>query len=143
MGLKTIYNDDDKSKTKSVILYAFSPPYGCDCFYHPRKPRFRVSDAASRSARGLRSVNKVQRRAILKRRAEEQGWRCCYCKRPFTMGGKTRATIEHIEARMDGGGDNVGNLKAACLHCNQHRGTQMNQARQRARALLAMAARPV
>lgn len=41
----------------------------------------------------------------------------------------TRATVEHKKAKMDGGKDNVANLAAACQHCNQHRGQQMNQRR--------------
>jgi len=33
---------------------------------------------------------------------------------------------------MDGGSDDLSNLAAACFHCNQHRGTQKNQAKQKA-----------
>lgn len=44
-------------------------------------------------------------------------------------------TIEHKKARMDGGSDDLSNLAAACFHCNQHRGRQMNEARQRAHQL--------
>ncbi|WP_366932468.1 HNH endonuclease [Mesorhizobium sp.] len=61
-----------------------------------------------------------------------QGGRCCYCQRNFTKRGPTRATIEHRKARMDGGSDDLTNLAAACLHCNQHRGQQKNGARQKA-----------
>jgi 5-methylcytosine-specific restriction endonuclease McrA len=73
-------------------------------------------------------------RRILARRIAEQGGRCLYCRRPFTKTGPTRATLEHRKPRMDGGKDWVANLAAACFHCNQHRGKQQNQARQRARA---------
>ena len=38
--------------------------------------------------------------------------------------------IEHRKPKMDGGTDARENLAAACLHCNQHRGRQMNHARQ-------------
>ena len=69
-------------------------------------------------------------RRLLARRSTEQDHRCCYCKRPFTESGPRRATLEHCKAKMDGGRDNVANLKAACLHCNQHRGTQMHRDRQ-------------
>jgi len=48
------------------------------------------------------------------------------------VSGPTRATIEHKKAIMDGGSDNLTNLAAACFHCNQHRGLQMNGARQKA-----------
>ncbi|MCR6673587.1 HNH endonuclease [Devosia ginsengisoli] len=57
-----------------------------------------------------------------------QGGKCCYCKRSFTKGGPTQMTIEHKKARMDGGSDDLSNLAAACLHCNQHRGQQKNRA---------------
>ncbi|MGB3865346.1 MAG: HNH endonuclease [Xanthobacteraceae bacterium] len=62
-----------------------------------------------------------------------QGGKCCYCKRPFTMDGPVRPTIEHKKARMDGGSDDLKNLAVACYHCNQLRGRQMNEARQLAR----------
>jgi 5-methylcytosine-specific restriction endonuclease McrA len=45
-------------------------------------------------------------------------------------GHPTAATIEHKKARMDGGTNARANLAAACFHCNQHRGAQMNRARQ-------------
>ena len=64
---------------------------------------------------------------------ERQGGLCCYCRRQFTKRGPTRATIEHKKARMDGGTDDLNNLAAACFHCNQHRGQQMNGARQKTR----------
>ena len=75
--------------------------------------------------------NGSHRRALL---ADQQGNRCCYCRRPFTADGPTRPTLEHVKARMDGGTDRLSNLKVACLQCNQHRGRQMNQARQAQRA---------
>ena len=51
-----------------------------------------------------------------------QGGLCCYCGRSFTKRGPTSPTIEHKKAIMDGGTDDLANLAAACLHCNQHRG---------------------
>lgn len=68
------------------------------------------------------------RRELYKR----QGGKCCYCRRDFTKTGPTRMTIEHKVAKMKGGGDDLKNLAAACFHCNQHRGQQMNGALQRA-----------
>lgn len=73
--------------------------------------------------------------------AERQDGKCCYCGRTFTADGPTRMTIEHKQARMKGGTDRVDNLAAACWHCNQHRGRQMNQAKQR-RALAAAMVTP-
>jgi 5-methylcytosine-specific restriction endonuclease McrA len=76
-------------------------------------------------------------RRLLARRCAEQGHRCCYCKLPFAEAGLHRATLEHRKAKMDGGRDNVGNLKAACFACNHNRGNQMNRDRQRKARLLA------
>jgi uncharacterized protein (TIGR02646 family) len=69
------------------------------------------------------------RRELRKR----QGGKCCYCRRVLTKTGPTRLTIEHLKAKMDGGTDELKNLAAACFHCNQHRGQQMNGARQKER----------
>jgi 5-methylcytosine-specific restriction endonuclease McrA len=66
--------------------------------------------------------------------AMKQGFLCCYCNRRFgAKGTPLAATIEHVKARMDGGTNCQSNLKAACRHCNQNRGKQMNLARQKAR----------
>ena len=69
--------------------------------------------------------------------AQKQDFLCCYCKRRFgPKGTPTGATVEHRKAKMDGGTNAIENLAAACLHCNQHRGTQMNKARQLKRLAL-------
>ena len=78
-------------------------------------------------------LNSRYRRSILARRLREQGGRCLYCRRPFTVAEPTRPTIEHRKAKMDGGTDAVANLAAACLHCNWHRGRQMQRDRQTAK----------
>jgi uncharacterized protein (TIGR02646 family) len=63
--------------------------------------------------------------------AKQQGFRCCYCKRTFTKkGSPTGATIEHLKPKMNGGTNARSNLAAACQHCNQHRGMQMNRNKQ-------------
>lgn len=80
------------------------------------------------------ALNSRYSRRVLARRIAEQGGCCLYCGRPFTEAGPTRPTIEHRKPRMDGGRDAVGNLVAACLHCNQHRGRQMYRSRQAAKA---------
>jgi uncharacterized protein (TIGR02646 family) len=80
---------------------------------------------------GLSPEERQRLRAEL---AKKQGGRCCYCRRLFTGEGDTRPTIEHKKAKMDGGGtDDIANLAAACLHCNAHRGRQMQLARLKAR----------
>ncbi|MCW3848461.1 HNH endonuclease [Sphingomonas sp. LB-2] len=85
------------------------------------------------------ALNSRYARNVRVRRAAEQGNRCCYCRRPFTETGPTRPTIEHCKAKMDGGRDNVANLKAACDHCNKHRGRQMNRDRQAKKAAAKLA----
>ncbi|RJT26621.1 HNH endonuclease [Mesorhizobium waimense] len=55
-----------------------------------------------------------------------QGGKCCYCRQPFTETGPKEATLEHKKAKMHGGTNARANLAAACWHCNQHRGSQMN-----------------
>ncbi len=77
-------------------------------------------------------MNRDYARRILARRVAEQDGLCCYCRRSFTPAGPLRATLEHCKAKMYGGRDRVSNLAAACFQCNQHRGVQMNRARQRA-----------
>ncbi len=72
--------------------------------------------------------------------AKQQGFRCCYCKRVFgAKGTPLAATIEHRQAKMDGGSGKRENLAAACHHCNHMRGAQMNTARQRRKAKTAAA----
>ncbi|MEM6476636.1 MAG: HNH endonuclease [Pseudomonadota bacterium] len=74
-------------------------------------------------------------RRIRHKLAQAQNFTCCYCGRRFgAKGTRFAATIEHLKPKMDGGSNKQDNLAAACLHCNQHRGRQMNEARQRARA---------
>ncbi|WP_158302584.1 MULTISPECIES: HNH endonuclease [Mesorhizobium] len=73
-----------------------------------------------------------QYRAFVRRELDRrQGGKCCYCRRDFTKTGPTRMTIEHKKAKMKGGTDDLKNLAAACYHCNQHRGQQMNSTKQR------------
>lgn len=61
------------------------------------------------------------------RLAAEQGHRCCYCGVRFGAWIKhwrpklTRATIEHIIPRSQGGSDDWENLAAACYRCNDLR----------------------
>ena len=80
------------------------------------------------------ALNSRYARRLRARKVSEQGGRCCYCKRPFTETGPTRATLEHRRAKMDGGRDCVANLAAACYHCNHHRGRQTVSDRLKAKA---------
>lgn len=64
--------------------------------------------------------------------SSRQGFRCCYCGPRFgKKGTPLGATIEHLKPRSLGGTNTMENLAAACLHCNQHRGKQMNRTRQK------------
>jgi 5-methylcytosine-specific restriction endonuclease McrA len=75
--------------------------------------------------------NPLYRMWVRRQLVKLQGGLCCYCGRSFTKRGPTRPTIEHKKAIMDGGTDDLSNLAVACLHCNQHRGTQKNQSKQK------------
>ncbi|MFC3321295.1 HNH endonuclease [Mesorhizobium cantuariense] len=73
-----------------------------------------------------------QYRAFARRELHRrQSGRCIYCSRELTKTGPTRMTIEHLKAKMKGGKDDLKNLAAACFHCNQLRGQQMNATKQR------------
>jgi hypothetical protein len=48
-------------------------------------------------------ISSNYRRRLIARLAEAQDGRCCYCKRSFTPDGATKATLEHKQAKMDGG----------------------------------------
>lgn len=63
----------------------------------------------------------------LRRMAEAQNWRCCYCGGPMEEGGKSskRATFEHVIPRHLGGADNDANLVISCTGCNTARGFRM------------------
>lgn len=82
----------------------------------------------------------TQSKTLIKSRStafERQGGRCYYCDFPVWRGsieqfarlhgitlGQARqfqCTAEHLLARQDGGGDERGNIVAACLVCNQRR----------------------
>lgn len=68
-----------------------------------------------------------QYRAFARRELHRRhGGKCHYCKRAFTKTGDLAMTIDHVKAKMKGGTDHLKNLVAACWHCNQHRGQQMN-----------------
>ena len=83
------------------------------------------------------NLRDLQYRAWVRRELyRRQGGKCCYCKRDFTKTGSSRLTIEHKKAKMDGGSDDLSNLAAACFHCNQHRGMQKNQAKQKGQQLI-------
>ncbi len=75
------------------------------------------------------ALNSRYAQRLRQRLARQQDNRCCYCKRPFSDDGPTRPTIEHRKLKRDGGRDAVANLAVACLHCNQHRGRQINESR--------------
>ncbi len=63
---------------------------------------------------------RTRRRAAL---AEAQNWRCAYCGGAMQVqeGGPCAATIEHVQARSQGGSDARDNLVAACRGCNEAR----------------------
>ncbi|TIV98867.1 MAG: HNH endonuclease [Mesorhizobium sp.] len=65
-----------------------------------------------------------QLRAILR---EKQGGRCCYCltKLRVSFGNRMQPdseTIEHLNRREEGGGNERDNIALACHACNTGRG---------------------
>ncbi|RUW85192.1 HNH endonuclease signature motif containing protein [Mesorhizobium sp. M1E.F.Ca.ET.063.01.1.1] len=83
----------------------------------------------------LPTLRDPQYRAFARRELfRRQGGRCLYCEREFTEAGELAMTIEHLKPKMKGGKDGLKNLAAACWHCNQHRGKQMNATKMRKEA---------
>ena len=80
-------------------------------------------------------TTKIAKRRV--RAAAAQGHHCYYCglpmwhSRPIRFANRhslseaqvrwMRCTAEHLLARCDGGGDNPGNIVAACAFCNARR----------------------
>ena len=78
------------------------------------------------------SLSGKRARAIRHRLAQAQHFLCCYCKRRFgKKGTPLGATIEHLKPKSRGGSNRKKTLAAACQHCNQHRGRQMQLAKAR------------
>lgn len=46
---------------------------------------------------------------------ERDAWTCCYCGEPFDA---MDLTVDHVEPRVKGGDNSVGNLVTACRACN-------------------------
>jgi len=60
---------------------------------------------------------------------ERDGWRCVWCRCLVASGPAIRegrpgrlATLDHLVARSEGGGNQPSNLVTACLECNSERG---------------------
>lgn len=68
-------------------------------------------------------------------RGGEELWegRCIFCRRrlEITLSGKpiSRATVEHIVPRSQGGTDDLRNLAIACSGCNHEKGRRHDRAR--------------
>lgn len=64
---------------------------------------------------------------ILLRLCKRQGWKCHYCGRQMRWAAGddagTMATFDHIIPRSRGGDRSAANGVAACMRCNQARGT--------------------
>lgn len=77
----------------------------------------------------------VARRAMREQLRQRDGDRCCYCQEPMVFPAKGQgersnprmASIEHVVNVRDGGTDDPGNLKLACLACNHGRNEQEQQ----------------
>jgi len=68
----------------------------------------------------MASRDRIRRR--LAKCIKDQDGLCYFCRR-LMGGGKTRATIDHLTARANGGSYyNPRNLRAACFRCNNLKG---------------------
>lgn len=54
--------------------------------------------------------------------ADQYCWVCPYCSKPLPAPNgqwdRQQATVDHLEPRTNGGGDEWDNLVPACLRCN-------------------------
>jgi len=94
---------------------------------------------ANAQARGLsiqESFMPSRIQSLRQRAFRRQGGLCCYCQAPMWLQSpadlpfpapsvrasqRLRCTAEHLNARVDGGSNSMGNIAAACRHCNQTR----------------------
>jgi 5-methylcytosine-specific restriction endonuclease McrA len=65
----------------------------------------------------------ARRRKSVRARAGE---RCEYCRLPEWALPLAAFHVEHITARVHGGGDGLVNLALACHHCNAHKGPNLS-----------------
>jgi hypothetical protein len=64
---------------------------------------------------------KTRKQRRRERLSEEQNGKCYYCCRQMKKSGARCVTLEHLERRVDGGGNSIDNLVAACARCNAWR----------------------
>lgn len=90
----------------------------------PTKELYHILFPDNKAARHFAFVTarKVYKRTRL---AEAQNWHCCWCGTEMIPepNKHNSVTVEHILPRSQGGSDEMENLAAACLHCNNKRGT--------------------
>ena len=63
------------------------------------------------------------KRNVISKLKDEQGYRCAYCKNKFNK--NNRATIDHVVPISKGGSNHLGNLVAACAGCNRKKGSMI------------------
>lgn len=83
-------------------------------------PDDRRRSAAAYDARYRRNRDRAMRR---------DRWRCQLRIPGICIGAASEC--DHIISRADGGGSDLGNLRAACKPCHQHRTTEQGHAAQR------------
>ena len=96
---------------KCAVEMAFKPPP-----YH-----------ACKAKRSCSSTNKVRRNKLWDKGVRE----CHWCHDPFHS--IHQATLEHIVPLARGGLDNMNNLTLACRRCNNGRGSDMPELKNKAR----------
>ena len=81
---------------------------------------------ASLPSKTITGITRGQQNEIRTRLIEEQSGLCIYCQKPFPVahhGHRSvhRASIDHIEAKANGGTDAMSNLVVACYSCNSRK----------------------
>ena len=85
---------------------------------------------ASATARRLLWIAATDSTFVLDRETGTITGKCIHCRRKLTLRADgtpvSRATIEHIVPRGQGGGDELENLAIACARCNAGKGHRLD-----------------
>ena len=97
---------------------------GCDISnLHARREVCSTRCSNRRERLRQRDAEHARRQALF----ERDGWRCAICGGPVRRDGDPQSdpdapTLDHIIPRVDGGGDEPGNLQTAHRKCNNAKG---------------------
>lgn len=75
----------------------------------------------------MRRLTGKQRRAMVDRLAERDGWTCSSCRCPLAhddTDSARKASVDHIQPVSLGGTNDETNLRLTCIPCNMRRGSR-------------------